>query len=320
MIIGNVEIKGHAALAPMAGVTDNAFRELCMQFGAGFCISEMISAKAISFNNQKTIELMRIYDGEHPCAIQLFGNEPEILAEAARFSLKFNPAFIDINMGCPAPKVFNNGCGSALMKHPSLCGEIVQAVSSAVDIPVTVKIRSGIDESSKNAVKVAALCEENGAKAVTVHGRTREQYYSGQVDLDIIKNVKQALTIPVIANGDIITPKDAVRTYEYTGCDYIMLGRAALGNPWVFEQINYYFENGSYNSDIALEQRLDVMKKHALLVVEKKGENLGMREFRKHAAYYLKGFKNAAKLRNNAFSLSTLDDLDKMIALAENCH
>ncbi len=318
MIIGNIKIKGHAALAPMAGVTDNAFRELCMQFGAGFCISEMISAKAISFNNQKTIALMNIYNTERPCAIQLFGSEPEILAEAARFSLQFNPLFIDINMGCPAPKVFNNGCGSALMKTPYLCGKIVHAVSKAVNIPVTVKIRSGVDEANKNAVEVAAVCEENGAKAVTVHGRTREQYYSGQADARIIKDVKRALTIPVIANGDIVTPEDGVRMYEQTGCDYIMIGRGSLGNPWVFEQINSYFENGSYNSDIPLKQRLDVMKRHAFLVVEKKGENLGMREFRKHAAYYLKGFKNAAKLRNHAFSLSTLDDLDKMISLAEN--
>ena len=246
MKIGSVNIDGYAALAPMAGVADKAFRELCVEFGACYCVSEMVSSKGISYNSEKSAALMELSEKEHPCAVQIFGNEPETLAQAAQFALKYNPEIIDINMGCPAPKISGNGAGAALMKDPSLCGEIVKEVVKAVDIPVTVKIRKGFDDENINAVEVACICEKNGASAVTIHGRTRAQYYSGKVDLDIIKSVKEALSIPVIGNGDILCADDAKRMYDYTKCDLVMVGRGSLGNPFVFDEINAYFKGERY--------------------------------------------------------------------------
>ena len=313
MYIGNVKLNGYAALAPMAGVADRAFRELCMEFGAGYCVSEMVSSKGIAYHSKKSAELMVLSDRERPCAVQLFGTEPETMADAARFALQYKPEVIDINMGCPAPKIAGGGSGAALMRDPDLCGRIVQAVSRAVDIPVTVKMRSGFDEAHINAVEVAKIAEKNGAQAVTVHGRTRKQFYAPPVNYDIIRGVKNALTIPVIGNGDIMDAKSAQYAMEYTGCDYLMIGRGALGNPWVFREVNEYFEKENIIPPPTLEEKCGVLLRHISRVMAYKGEYIGMREARKHTAYYLKGFKNAARLRKLAFSMETLDDLQNLI-------
>ena len=309
MYIGNIKLNGYAALAPMAGVADRAFRELCMDFGAGCCVSEMVSSKGIAYHSKKSAELMEIAESERPCAVQIFGTEPQTMADAAKFAMQYKPEVIDINMGCPAPKIAGGGSGAALMRDPDLCGRIVQAVSQAVDIPVTVKIRSGYDAEHINAVEVAKLAEQNGAQAVTVHGRTRAQFYAPPVNFDIIREVKQALSIPVIGNGDICDAKSAQHMLEYTGCDYIMIGRGALGNPWVFREINEYFDKGIITNKPTIEEKCDVLLRHIKAVVEYKGERVGMREARKHTAYYLKGFRNAAKLRN----METLEDLEYLI-------
>lgn len=317
MKIGNVNIDGYVALAPMAGVADKAFRELCMDFGACYCVSEMVSSKGISYNSEKSAQLMELSEKEHPCAVQIFGNEPSTMAQAAQFALRYSPEIIDINMGCPAPKISSNGSGAALMKDPKLCGEIVKAVTKAVDIPVTVKIRKGFDDDNINAVKVAQICEENGASCITVHGRTKAQYYSGVCDLDIIRDVKRNVSVPVIGNGDVCDYQSAVKMYEYTGCDLVMVGRASLGNPWVFSNINAYF-NGSQIVTPTLNQKLDVMKKHIEKLCEYKGEYIGMRESRAHIPHYLKGFNGAAKFRNEACKVSTLSDMYALINKVKN--
>lgn len=313
MNIGTIKLKGYAALAPMAGVADRAFRELCVRFGAGYCVSEMVSSKGIAYHSQKSAELMEISDRERPCAVQIFGTEPETMAQAARFALRYHPEVIDINMGCPAPKIAGSGSGAALMRDPALCGRIVQAVSRAVEIPVTVKLRSGFDSGHINAVEVAKIVEKNGAQAVTVHGRTKEQFYAPPVNYDIIREVKRALSIPVIGNGDICDARSAQFMLEYTGCDYLMIGRGALGNPWVFREINEYFDKGNIISPPTLEEKCDILLNHISAVVSYKGEYVGMREARKHTAYYLKGFQNAAKLRNLAFKMETQEDLKNLI-------
>lgn len=318
MQIGNVKLSGYAALAPMAGVADRAFRELCMDFGAGYCVSEMVSSKGIAYHSKKSAELMEISDSERPCAVQIFGTEPDTMADAARFAMQYRPEVIDINMGCPAPKIAGSGSGAALMRDPELCGRIVQAVSRAVEIPVTVKIRSGFDGAHINAVEVAKIVEKNGAQAVTVHGRTKEQFYAPPVNYDIIREVKRALSIPVIGNGDVCDAKSAQYVLEYTGCDYLMVGRGALGNPWVFREINEYFDKGIIIPPPTLEEKCDVLLRHISAVVAYKGEFVGMREARKHTAYYLKGFKNAAKLRNLAFSMETKEDLNNLIREIKN--
>ena len=317
MRIGNVNIDGYVALAPMAGVADRAFRELCMEFGACYCVSEMVSSKGISYNSAKSAQLMELSEKEHPCAVQIFGNEPETMAKAAQFALNYNPEIIDINMGCPAPKISGNGSGAALMKDPVLCGEIVKEVVKAVDIPVTVKIRKGFDDENINAVEVATICEKYGASAVTVHGRTRAQYYSGKVDLDIIRDVKNALSIPVIGNGDVTSADDAKRMFEYTKCDLLMVGRGALGNPWVFKNINAYF-NLDKQVTPTFEEKMLVMKKDIEKLAENKGEYVGMKEARAHIPHYFKGFSGAAKLRNDACRVSTLSDLYALIEKAKS--
>lgn len=308
--IGGVPLKSHAVLAPMAGVSDRAYRELCVRFGAAYCVSEMVSSKALSFNSKKSEELMEISDLERPCGIQIFGDDPKCMADAAKHALENKPDIIDINMGCPAPKISSNGSGSALMKNPRLCGEIVKAVTAVTDIPVTVKIRKGWDDDSVNAVEVAKICESAGAAAITVHGRTRQQYYKPPVDYDIIKAVRESVSVPVIANGDIDSAEKAKEVMDITGCDLVMIGRATLGNPWIFSQINAYLENPNVKIHTPdLEERLDVMIEHIGKMVEYKGEHMAMLQARKLVVGYFKGMKGAAALRNEAGKIKTLDDL-----------
>ena len=313
--IDNVKIDGYAGLAPMAGVADRAFRQLCKSYGASYVVSEMVSAKGISYKNEKTQDLMLLSDEERPAALQLFGSEPKIVAQAAKESIKYNPDILDINMGCPAPKITNNGCGSALMKNPKLCGEIVKAVKSLVEVPITVKIRKGFNDENINALEVAKYCQEAGASAITVHGRTREQFYSGVVDLEIIKQVKENMDIPVIGNGDITSGQKAIEMYNYTKCDYVLVGRGALGNPYIFTQINSFIEDGVILKEPTIEEKMETMLTHILLIEKYKGEKHGVREARKHIAWYLKGFKNAASYRNAVGKVDTIEDVEKLIKL-----
>ena len=317
MKIGNVQINGFAALAPMAGVTDRAFRELCVGFGAAYVMGEMVSAKGLVYQSEKSRELLVLSREERPAAVQLFGNEPEVMAEAARIAMEYEPDIIDINMGCPAPKIAGNGCGSALMKDPALCGRLVKAVRDAVSVPVTVKIRKGWDSRSVNAVEVAQICEANGADAVAVHGRTREQQYMPPADWEIIHRVKKALRIPVIGNGDVTDAAGAARMMEQTGCDLVMIGRGALGNPWIFQEIAMLIGHDRPSMPISMAERISVLLRHIAGMCEYKGEALAMREARKHAAWYFKGIKGAASLRKQAVSLETYEDLIALCRQAE---
>ena len=310
----NIENNKFAALAPMAGTADPPFRALCMSYGAAFCIGEMVSAKGVCFDDRKSKELMAISETERPCAVQLFGNDPEDMARAAVSALEFKPDFIDINMGCPAPKVTNNGCGSALMKDTILAGRIIRAVVDAVDLPVSVKFRKGWDEKSVNCIDFAKIAEDNGASFITVHGRTRQQMYAPCADLDAIKNVKNAVKIPVIGNGDIFSAQDAKHMYEYTGCDFVMAGRGTLGAPWLFAQINALMSHGEELPPPSITERMNVMLRHAESVCSQKGERNGMREMRKHALWYTKGLRGSAKLRAE---FSTVRELHELSLLAE---
>lgn len=320
MYIGNVAITGKCALAPMAGVADRAFRELCKSYGAAYTVGEMVSAKGVTLHDRKSQELMRISDSERPSAIQIFGGEPETMAEAAQFAMQFSPEIIDINMGCPAPKVTKNGGGSVLMKNPQLAGRILRAVVDAVDIPVTAKFRTGWDAESINCAEFARIMEANGAAAVAVHGRTKAQMYAPPVDLTQIAAVKKAVSIPVIGNGDIFTPEDAKRMYDETGCDLIMAGRGTLGRPWLFSQINDYLAKSVYEPDPDVETKMEVMLAHAKRICELRGNKIGMLEIRKHALWYTKGLKGSAKLRNEFSNVSSFEELallaEKAIALA----
>lgn len=317
MKIGNVEINGFAALAPMAGVADRAFRELCVDFGAAYVVSEMVSAKGITYNNDKSRELLELSEKERPAAVQLFGYEPDVMAKAAVIAMEYQPNIIDINMGCPAPKIAMNGSGSALMKNPDLCGEIVAAVKKAVAVPVTVKIRKGWDKNSVNAVEVAKICEQAGADAITVHGRTREQQYMPSADWDIIRQVKKAVGIPVIGNGDIINAQSAAKMLEETNCDLVMIGRGALGNPWIFQEISMLMEHDRPSLPVSNAERIAVLLRHIQKLCEYKGEYNGMREARKHAAWYFKGVHGAASLRRQAGTLETFDDLIALCKMIE---
>lgn len=314
MRIGNVEIKGPAALAPMAGVTDAAFRQVCGDVGAAYTVSEMISAKAMEFDDKKTASLADISHDQCPVFLQLFGAEPACMAQAAGKLARLSPAGIDINMGCPVPKITGSGAGSALMRDPALCGEIVRAVKEAAGLPVTVKIRAGWDQASRNAVEVAQACEAAGADAVCVHGRTRDQLYQGRADWGIIRQVKDAVGIPVIGNGDVADPLSAGAMLAETGCDMVLVGRGALGNPWIFRDINAHLRNESLiMPPPTLTQRLLVMRRHIGLMCEYKGERRGMSEARKHVAWYMKGLRGAAEFRRRAGELSTLEDLDRLV-------
>ena len=322
MKIGNFEINGHAALAPMAGVADRAFRELCIEFGAAYVVSEMVSSKGLTMHDRKSDSLMQLGETEKAAAVQIFGCEPEIMAEATKKAAATGCPVIDINMGCPAPKIAGNGGGSALMKDPDLAARITEKVVSAVDIPVTVKIRAGWDENNLNAVHMAKLLESAGAAAITVHGRTRKQMYAPPVNLEIIKQVKENVSVPVIGNGDIIDPISAENMLKVTGCDYLMIGRGALGMPWLFEQVNAYFDKEIILPDPPISERMAVMLRHIETLCEYKGEYIGMREARKHAAWYIKGIRGAAALRKEIGEIETPDDLkaiaEKVIEAAEN--
>ncbi len=309
MKINDFELNGYAALAPMAGVADRAFRELCIEFGASYVVTEMVSSKGLTMHDRKSDSLMFLGENEKPAAVQIFGNDPYTMAEAAKKAAETGCCAIDINMGCPAPKIAGNGGGSALMKDPLLAAKITESVVNAVDLPVTVKFRSGWDENSINAVEFAILQENAGASIITVHGRTRKQMYAPPVNIDIIRRVKEAVKIPVIGNGDIIDAFSAENMYKSTGCDFIMVGRGALGAPWIFNQINEYMKNGIVLRDPPIEERMDIMIKHISKLCEYKGDYVGMREARKHSGWYIKGIRGAAALRQEIGSLENMDQL-----------
>lgn len=310
MRIGNIEINGYAALAPMAGVADRAFRQLCFGYGASFVVGEMVSSKGLTYGDRKSADLLMLDDDCRPAAIQLFGDDPSTMARAAVMAMDYHPDWIDINFGCPAPKIVSNHSGSALMRDPDLCRRIVQAVKDAVPIPVTAKIRKGYAKDEVNAVDVALACEAGGADALTVHGRTRDQVYAPPVDIDIIRQVKCALHIPVIGNGDIVDAKSAADMYEQTGCDMIMVGRAALGAPWIFAHIAAYLEHGELLPEPTVSQRMTVLMQQVRKMVEYKGERVGLLEARKHAAWYMNGMRGAAAFRRDAGSIKTMSDLE----------
>ncbi len=309
MKIGNVEIENRVFLAPMAGVTDMPFRILCKEQGCGLVYTEMVSAKGMHYNDDKSMQLTLLNEKEKPGAVQIFGSDPEIMAGVTAKLNKSDASIIDINMGCPAPKITKNGEGSSLMKEPKLVGDIVKAVVAVSEKPVTVKIRKGWDESRINAVEIAQIAQENGASAVAVHGRTREQYYSGKADWSIIKQVKQALSIPVIGNGDIIGPKEAKRMFDETGCDAIMIGRGAQGNPWIFSKINKYLEEGIIIPDPSPEEKIETIIRHMHMLVDLKGERTGILEMRSHIAWYIKGFRDAAYTKQKIFKLTDKDEI-----------
>lgn len=311
MKIKDLEFNHIAFLAPMAGIADLAFRELCVQYGAAYTVSEMVSSKGLTMGDKKSAQLLTL-GNDRPAGVQIFGDDPEIMAKAAVKCLDFKPDIIDINMGCPAPKIAMNGGGASLMKKPELAYEITKAVVQAVDIPVTVKIRKGWDDESVNAVQMAELAEKAGADAITVHGRTRQQMYSGNVDYDIIAQVKKAVGIPVIANGDIKDEQSAAIMLEKTNADAIMIGRGALGNPWVFSKINAYFDECRVLPEPSVTQKMAVMLKHIQKIIEYKGEYTAMREARHHAAYYTKGMKGSAKLRAEIGKLERFEQLQEL--------
>ena len=312
MKIKNIEFDDIAFLASMAGVADKAFRELCVRFGAAYTVTEMVSSKGLTMGDKKSALLLTLGDEEKTAGAQIFGDNPEIMAEAAVKCLQYKPQIIDINMGCPAPKVAMNGGGASLMKNPQLAGEIVKAVSSAVDIPVTAKIRKGWDKNSINAVQMAEILEKNGAAAIAVHGRTRKEMYSGSVDYEIIKAVKAAVGIPVIGNGDVVDAQSAAVMLEKTNCDAVMIGRGALGNPWVFQQINAYLNDCTVVPLPTLTEKMTVMLQHIKKIIEYKGEYTAMREARHHAAYYTKGLRGGAKFRAEMGSLESLEQLEEI--------
>lgn len=310
--IGNVTLENNLILAPMAGVTDLPFRLLCKEQGAALCCMEMVSAKGIYYNNKNTESLLTVNERERPVSLQLFGSDPEIMGAMAAKIEHRNFDILDINMGCPVPKVVNNGDGSALMKNPVLAGKIIESMVKAIKKPVTVKIRKGFDDEHINAVEMAHVAEESGAAAVAVHGRTREQYYSGKADWSIIADVKQAVSIPVIGNGDILDAMDVIAMKEQTGCDGFMVGRGAQGNPWIFHQILHYFETGELIGKPPMEEMVKTMLRHAKLQIEFKGDYLGIREMRKHAAWYTAGYKGASKLRGAINNVESYEDLERL--------
>lgn len=307
--IGNVELNNNIFLAPMAGVTDMPLRILCKEFGAGLVYTEMVSSKGMFYNDEKTKQLMNINDAERPVAVQIFGSDATIMSETAK-KVSEEADIIDINMGCPAPKVTKNLDGSKLMLHPELVDEITKMVVKTSSVPVTIKIRKGWDDEHVNAVEVAQIAEKNGVSAITVHGRTREQFYTGKADLDIIKKVKEAVNIPVIGNGDIVDGESAKKMFHETGCDAIMIGRGSNGNPWFFKEVIEYLENGIELPKPTLEERKQMILRHLKMLAEYKGEYTAIREMRKQIAWYIKGIENAATIRNE---INQIEDLNELV-------
>lgn len=317
--IGNVTLPNNLILGPMAGVTDLPFRLLCKEQGAGLLCMEMVSAKAILYKNKNTKPLLTIDPRETPVSLQLFGSDPDIVSQIAHQIEDLPFDILDINMGCPVPKIVNNGEGSALMKNPKLAGEIIEKTVKAIKKPVTVKIRRGFDEDHVNAVEMARVAQESGAAAVAVHGRTREQYYSGKADWDIIRQVKEAVSIPVIGNGDLLCAEDVIAMEEQTGCDGFMIARGAQGNPWIFKQIIHYFETGQQLPKPELGEVADMILRQAKMMLDFKGEYIGIREIRKHAAWYTTGYPNSSKLRDAINTVETFEALEEMIGGWRKC-
>lgn len=316
--IGNVTLENNLILAPMAGVSDLPFRLLCREQGAGLVCMEMVSAKAILYKNRNTEELLAIDPGEHPVSLQLFGSDPDIISEIAKQIEERPFDILDLNMGCPVPKVVNNGDGSALMKNPRLAGEIIEKTARAIKKPLTVKIRKGFDDAHVNAVELAHIAQESGAAAVAVHGRTREQYYAGHADWDIIRQVKEAVSIPVIGNGDIRTPEDVAAMAEQTGCDGYMIARGAEGNPWIFRQILHYFETGEHLARPDFSEVTEMLLRHAKMQIDCKGDYTGIREIRKHAAWYTAGYRNSSKLRGRINEVENYEQLEALFREVES--
>ncbi|WP_419577491.1 tRNA dihydrouridine synthase DusB [Roseburia hominis] len=316
--IGNVTLENNLILAPMAGVSDLPFRLLCRKQGAGLVCMEMVSAKAILYKNRNTEELLTIDPKEHPVSLQLFGSDPDIISEIAKQIEERPFDILDLNMGCPVPKVVNNGDGSALMKNPRLAGEIIEKTARAIKKPLTVKIRKGFDDAHVNAVELAHIAQESGAAAVAVHGRTREQYYAGHADWDIIRQVKEAVSIPVIGNGDIRTPEDVAAMAEQTGCDGYMIARGAEGNPWIFRQILHYFETGEHLSRPDFSEVTEMLLRHAKMQIDCKGDYTGIREIRKHAAWYTAGYRNSSKLRGRINEVENYEQLEALFREVES--
>ena len=316
--IGNVTLENNLILAPMAGVSDLPFRLLCREQGAGLVCMEMVSAKAILYKNRNTEELLTIDPKEHPVSLQLFGSDPDIISEIAKQIEERPFDILDLTMGCPVPKVVNNGDGSALMKNPRLAGEIIEKTARAIKKPLTVKIRKGFDDAHVNAVELAHIAQESGAAAVAVHGRTREQYYAGHADWDIIRQVKEAVSIPVIGNGDIRTPEDVAAMAEQTGCDGYMIARGAEGNPWIFRQILHYFETGEHLSRPDFSEVTEMLLRHAKMQIDCKGDYTGIREIRKHAAWYTAGYRNSSKLRGRINEVENYEQLEALFREVES--
>ena len=316
--IGNVTLENNLILAPMAGVSDLPFRLLCREQGAGLVCMEMVSAKAILYKNRNTEELLTIDPKEHPVSLQLFGSDPDIISEIAKQIEERPFDILDLNMGCPVPKVVNNGDGSALMKNPRLAGEIIEKTARAIKKPLTVKIRKGFDDAHVNAVELAHIAQESGAAAVAVHGRTREQYYAGHADWDIIRQVKEAVSIPVIGNGDIRTPEDVAAMAEQTGCDGYMIARGAEGNPWIFRQILHYFETGEHLARPDFSEVTEMLLRHAKMQIDCKGDYTGIREIRKHAAWYTAGYRNSSTLRGRINEVENYEQLEALFREVES--
>lgn len=313
MKIGSVVTDSNIFLAPMAGVTDMPFRILCREQGCGLVTTEMISAKGMHYKDEKSWKLAELDRAELPAAVQIFGSEPEIMAEAAEKLNASDASILDINMGCPTPKITKNGEGSALMLRPELAAELIRAVVATSGKPVTVKFRKGWDDEHVNAVEFAQMAEKSGVSAITVHGRTREQFYSGKADWDIIKKVKEAVSVPVIGNGDIVKPQDAVRMLETTGCDAVAIGRGAQGNPWLFKRIDYYIKTGVLLPEPDIDEKKAMMQRHLNMLVELKGEYTGVREMRKHIAWYIKGSRNSSQFKDRVFRALSLDEMAELV-------
>lgn len=314
MKIGNLELKNKVFLSPMAGVTDLPFRLICKEQGCGLLYTEMINGKALCYDDENTKKMLKIEEEEHPVAVQIFGSEPEFMGRAAEIMNDYSNEILDINMGCPAPKVVKNGDGSALMKNPKLAEEVLRAVVKNSKKPVTLKIRKGWDDNSVNAVEIAKIAEDCGISALAIHGRTREQFYTGKADWDIIAEIKKNLSIPVIGNGDVFTIEDSINMLDKTGCDAIMIGRGAQGNPWIFKRINHYMNTGEILPEPTLNEKISAAIKHLKLAVEEHGEYVAVREMRKHIAWYLKGLRNSAKLRDE---INKIEDYQEVVSKLE---